>query len=77
MKRTHELLTEAVSLLDAAFAPLPKIAHAEAKPELNEGVGSGVLSQRDKVKDRSLRAKSWCGREDSNLHAVSSVTTSR
>ena len=36
---SHELLTEAVSLLDAEFAPLPKIAHAEAETELNEGVG--------------------------------------
>ena len=36
---SHELLTEAVSLLDAEFAPLPKIAHAEAETELHEGVG--------------------------------------
>ena len=46
---SHELLTEAVSLLDAEFAPLPKIAHAEAKTELNEGVGKQDLSQRDRL----------------------------
>ena len=34
---SHELLTEAVSLLDAEFAPLPKIAHAEAETTVDEG----------------------------------------
>jgi integrase len=37
---SHELLTEAVSLLDAEFAPLPKIAHSEAEAGSDEGLES-------------------------------------